>query len=1131
VLLALAVGLGLLGWEAGVQPVAGGTGAVPWVFHPICVQGFEWVFEVVPRAGLSVPVVGLASQGGRDDDLETLAEKVEQLNEGDVDVDFTSGRTDAVGRLSDALDDLAASIRTHDRSREESEHYRQQLYQITSDTELSDEAKIDRLLELGCERLGVENGHVVRVDEAAGRHEIVAAAGSDFVTAGTVSDVSETFCRNTISSVDILDIYDASETGYEDDPAYRTWDISCYVGGRIEVGDELWGTVCFVDEEPQSEPFTPLEKTFVDLITRWLSHLLERRKTERTLREEKERFESLVQEVDEYAIFLLDTDGCIRSWNAGAERINGYEAEDIVGEHVSTFYTEDAREAGVPERNLQAARRTGSVEAEGWRVRNDGSTFWANVTVTALHDDDGDLTGFTKVTRDMTERREYERRLERERDRFSALFENTGNEVAHVELPDEDGSDIVVRSVNARFADTFGYDEADVAGRPLADLIVPEGQEDRVGELTRRARRGDLIEHEVTRVAADGDREFLAQFVPIGDEGTPEEGYAVYTDITARKRRERALEALHEASRALLTVGTDRGTAELVAETAAGILDVAGVGVYLLDEASNTLEPVAATGSFAAAGREPPAISADGTDSLVWDCYVTETRMVVDDPEGVAESDALGAEAGGGLLVPIGDHGVFVVTTRDRSVDDETRWLVETLVATAEAAFDRIRSEESLRESDAELETRNRRLQRQMQIDGIIRRIDQSLIGAGSREEIEAAVCEGLVEAEDVAFAWIGSVDPAGDELEPSAWAGGGESYLDAGSFELAASGEPAALTAASEEPTVVGNVVADLQRESWRKTALSQEFHSVVCVPLAYEEYFYGVLAVYADQPDAFTELEGTVFAELGETIAHSINAAETQQALHADTLTELSLRLEAEDSFLGQLAARADCEVDYEGLATYSDEETRFFLTTTGADSDVLRSVLDDLVAVSDYRIVVESDEADDGDTGDDGDDEGADGNDETFDDHEVLLEVVVAGSVLPTRLVRHGGHPRSIRVSYSETTVVVDVPTTTDVREFVEMLQESAPSLELEARRSVERATRTRQELVSSLFERLTDRQVEVLRTAYHAGFFEWPRESTGQDVAEMLDVSQPTVNRHLRLGQDRLLDQLFDAEPTG
>jgi DNA-binding transcriptional LysR family regulator len=204
---------------------------------------------------------------------------------------------------------------------------------------------------------------------------------------------------------------------------------------------------------------------------------------------------------------------------------------------------------------------------------------------------------------------------------------------------------------------------------------------------------------------------------------------------------------------------------------------------------------------------------------------------------------------------------------------------------------------------------------------------------------------------------------------------------------------------------------------------------------------------------------------------------------------------------------------------------------LTTKGADSDVLRSVLDDLVAVSDYRIVVESDEADDGDTGDDGDDEGADGNDETFDDHEVLLEVVVAGSVLPTRLVRHGGHPRSIRVSGSETTVVVDVPTTTDVREFVEMLQESAPSLELEARRSVERATRTRQELVSSLFERLTDRQVEVLRTAYHAGFFEWPRESTGQDVAEMLDVSQPTVNRHLRIGQDRLLDQLFDAEPTG
>jgi len=136
-----------------------------------------------------------------------------------------------------------------------------------------------------------------------------------------------------------------------------------------------------------------------------------------------------------------------------------------------------------------------------------------------------------------------------------------------------------------------------------------------------------------------------------------------------------------------------------------------------------------------------------------------------------------------------------------------------------------------------------------------------------------------------------------------------------------------------------------------------------------------------------------------------------------------------------------------------------------------------------------------------------------------------------VLPARLVRHGASPRSLSATAGGMEAVVDVPTATDVREFVEMLREAYPEVELTARRSVERATHSRQELVSSLFDGLTDRQLEVLRTAYFAGFFEWPRTSTGEDVAEMLDVTQPTVNRHLRLGQQCLLEQLFEeAQPA-
>ena len=120
-------------------------------------------------------------------------------------------------------------------------------------------------------------------------------------------------------------------------------------------------------------------------------------------RSELQEFGAFVSAVKDYAIFMLDPDGTVTSWNEGARRIKGYSEEEIVGEHFSTFYTEEAVEEGVPETNLRAAEEEGRVEDEGWRVRADGSRFWADVIITAIRDVDGTLQGFTKVTRDMTE--------------------------------------------------------------------------------------------------------------------------------------------------------------------------------------------------------------------------------------------------------------------------------------------------------------------------------------------------------------------------------------------------------------------------------------------------------------------------------------------------------------------------------------------------------------------------------------------------------------------------------------------------------------------------------------------------------------------------------------------------------
>lgn len=140
--------------------------------------------------------------------------------------------------------------------------------------------------------------------------------------------------------------------------------------------------------------------------------LTERRAREQELRASQEQFRLLVQGVTDYAIYMLDPAGHIASWNSGAERIKGYAPEEILGTHFSRFYSAEDRAEGLPDRALETARRDGRYESEGWRIRKDGSRFWANAVVDAIYDDEGELVGFAKVTRDITERRKAQIDLE-----------------------------------------------------------------------------------------------------------------------------------------------------------------------------------------------------------------------------------------------------------------------------------------------------------------------------------------------------------------------------------------------------------------------------------------------------------------------------------------------------------------------------------------------------------------------------------------------------------------------------------------------------------------------------------------------------------------------------------------------
>lgn len=146
--------------------------------------------------------------------------------------------------------------------------------------------------------------------------------------------------------------------------------------------------------------------------------LTERRAAEEELRRSEERFRLLIQSVTDYAIYMLDPQGKVSSWNAGAERFKGYAADEIIGEHFSRFYSAEDKAAGIPKIALETAEREGRFEAEGWRMRKDGTRFWANVVIDPIRHPDGRLLGFAKITRDLTERKRSQEELERTREAF-----------------------------------------------------------------------------------------------------------------------------------------------------------------------------------------------------------------------------------------------------------------------------------------------------------------------------------------------------------------------------------------------------------------------------------------------------------------------------------------------------------------------------------------------------------------------------------------------------------------------------------------------------------------------------------------------------------------------------------------
>jgi PAS domain S-box-containing protein len=269
-----------------------------------------------------------------------------------------------------------------------------------------------------------------------------------------------------------------------------------------------------------------------------------------TLGEAKRESLALIESVREYAILLLDVDGRVRSWNAGAKLIKQYDREDILGHHISRFYTEEDRAAGRPAQLLSTAARDGRVEDEGWRVRKDGSRFWADVVITAIRDDHGTVIGFLKVTRDLTERKTAEDRLRRSEQQFRLLVDSV--EDYAIFMLDPRGR---IVTWNAGAERLKGYTASEAIGHSFEMFYTAEDRASgKPANLLKVASELGRIEDEGWRVRKGGTR-FWADAVisTMTDEHGTLVGFAKVTrDLTARRAAEEALRRSEDSLSATL---------------------------------------------------------------------------------------------------------------------------------------------------------------------------------------------------------------------------------------------------------------------------------------------------------------------------------------------------------------------------------------------------------------------------------------------------------------------------------------------------------------------------------------------------------------------------------------------------
>ncbi|PCR88960.1 bacterio-opsin activator domain-containing protein [Natrinema ejinorense] len=413
------------------------------------------------------------------------------------------------------------------------------------------------------------------------------------------------------------------------------------------------------------------------------------------------------------------------------------------------------------------------------------------------------------------------------------------------------------------------------------------------------------------------------------------------------------------------------------------------------------------------------------------------------------------------------------------------------------------------RETELRLRRQREQLEALNNLNDVVRGIIDAVTEQSTRAEIERVVCEHLAATESYLFAWIGDVDVSSQTVVKRTEAGV-DGYLDGISISVDPDDDrskgPTGRAILEREIQTTQDIRADERHDPWRSHIEAYGFRSSAAIPIVHEDTVYGVLNVYAERPRAFEGRERDVISQLGEVVGHAIASAERKRALMSDTVVELRFRIQDVFAALG-VDGPSTGTITLDHAVPIEDDEYLVYGSVTPDAIGGLEALVETVshwVGVT-YR---------------------TDGDETAFElrlsEPPVLSTVASLGGSVETTAIEDGDYRMTLHVAPG-----------TDVRRVVDTVQDAYPEADLLTQRHLQ--TDTNERVRDVLAADLTDRQRAVLEAAYHAGYYEWPRNASGEDVAESLEIAPPTFHQHLRRAHRTVFDSLLSSpartRPTG